>query len=281
VKDFDTSEHVTYTEEEPNALLPEEAPAFLAAMREMHPQHFAMAYLGLATGLRPSSLRPLRHKGPNADAPWEENRILVRRSQTLGDEVMNTTKQKRRYPIDVPEQVMTILRWHVETQLETQEQRDSELLFPSVTGFRSPSVLNKPFEEVAEAIELKKHFTQRGLRRTFNDLARAARVEAIVTRSISGHLTEQMQHHYSTVNSKEQREGIARVIDLMQWCSEWCSGGTKWCSKEKSRRGLTSNRLLFLAFLEREKGFEPSTSTLAIRRGPFWGFRSLSFLGVF
>lgn len=110
---------------------------------------------------------------------------------------------------------MTVLRWHVDTQLETPEQRDSELLFPSVTGgFRAPSVLNKPFADVSEAIELGKHFTQRGLRRTFNDLARAARVEAIVTRSISGHLTEQMQEHYSTVNPKEQREGIARVIDL-------------------------------------------------------------------
>jgi len=30
--------------------------------------------------------------------------------------------------------------------------------------------------------------------RTFNDLARAARVEDIVTRSICGHATERMQH---------------------------------------------------------------------------------------
>ena len=48
-----------------------------------------------------------------------------------------------------------------------------------------------------------------------NDLARAAEVEGIVTRSISGHLTERMQAHYSTVSPDEQRTGIARVIDLM------------------------------------------------------------------
>jgi hypothetical protein len=54
--------------------------------------------------------------------------------------------------------------------------------------------------------------TTRG--RTFNDLARAARVDALVTRSISGHLTETMQQHYSTVNSDEQRQGIAKVIEL-------------------------------------------------------------------
>jgi hypothetical protein len=58
-------------------------------------------------------------------------------------------------------------------------------------------------------------FTPRGMRRTFNDLARAASMEAIVTRSISGHLTEQMQNHYSTVRGPEQRAGIARVVDLM------------------------------------------------------------------
>ena len=75
-------------------------------------------------------------------------------------------------------------------------------------------MLNKPFSDVVAETGLGKRFTQRGLRRTFNDLARAARVDALVTRSISGHLTETMQHHYSTVNSDEQRQGIAKVIEL-------------------------------------------------------------------
>jgi len=43
---------------------------------------------------------------------------------------------------------------------------------------------------------------------------RLAHLDALVTRSISGHLTERMQHHYSTVNSDEQRQGIAKVIEL-------------------------------------------------------------------
>ena len=146
---------------------------------------------------------------------WDKSRLLVRRSQTLGYEVMKTTKQKKRYVIDLPKEAMDVLRWHVDTQLTTPEQRASDLLFPAVNGgFRSPSVLNKPFSVVAEEMGLGKQFTQRGLRRTFNDLARAARVDALVTRSISGHLTEAMQHHYSTVNSDEQRHGIAKVIEM-------------------------------------------------------------------
>jgi predicted double-glycine peptidase len=63
---------------------------------------------------------------------------------------------------------------------------------------------------VSEAIELGYAFTQSGMRRTFNDLMRTAQVEAIVTRSISGHLTERMQEHYSTVSGAEQRAGTRR-----------------------------------------------------------------------
>ena len=217
VTDFDTSEHQTYTEEKPNALLPEEVGPFLARFREVHPAHFAMVYLGMVTGLRPSSLRPLRRRGDEPDVLWDQNRLFVRRSQTLGEDVMRTTKQKRRYAVDLPEEAMDVLRWHVGTQLRTPQQVESDLLFPSVLGsFRAPCVLNGPIAEVAEELGLGKKITQRALRRTFNDLARAAKVNDLVTRSISGHATERMQHHYSTVAHSEQREALGKVIALFQ-----------------------------------------------------------------
>jgi hypothetical protein len=87
-------------------------------------------------------------------------------------------------------------------------------------------VLNKPFTDVCEAMGLGRHFTQRGLRRTFNDLARAAEVESMITRSISGHLTEQMQLHYPTVNPDEQKRSIGKVSDLMQVKAQR-AGGTQ------------------------------------------------------
>lgn len=59
---FDTSEHPTYTEEEPNSLTVEEVRKFLAGLKAAFPQHFAMTTLGFATGVRPSSLRPLRRR---------------------------------------------------------------------------------------------------------------------------------------------------------------------------------------------------------------------------
>jgi integrase len=143
--------------------------------------------------------------------------ILVRRSHTLKDEFMKTTKTGLRQRITVPAEVMDVLRWHLDTQLLTPEQRASELLFPAEDGtFRSECFLTKAFATVSGLIGLKKKFTPRGMRRTFNDLSRLAKVEALVTRSISGHLTEQMREHYSTVSSVEQRESIGRVLRLVR-----------------------------------------------------------------
>src|SRR5690606_25464090 len=105
--------------------------------------------------------------------------------------------------------------WHVDTQL-TDVQLSSDLLFPSdIGGFRAGSCLKKPFLDVTECIELPYRLTPRGMRRTFQDLARAAQVQDLVTRSVSGHATEQMQAHYSTVNADEQRASLGRVFHVI------------------------------------------------------------------
>ena len=45
-------------------------------------------------------------------------------------------------------------------------------------------------------------------------LARAAQVNDLVTRSINGHLTTAMQHHYSTVSRPEQKDALAKIYNL-------------------------------------------------------------------
>lgn len=52
------------------------------------------------------------------------------------------------------------------------------------------------------------------MRRTFKDLARAAKVEALITKSISGHQTDRVVEHYSTVSGTDQRASIAKVVGL-------------------------------------------------------------------
>jgi integrase len=225
MKNFDTSEHV-YTEEEPNSLTVQEMPVFLSKMRELYPQHFAFVCLGFFLGHRPSTLRPLRRSGPTPDILFDEGILLVRQSHTEGDEVMATTKTKIRQRITLPPLLVDIVRWHIDTQLSTPEQKASELLFPAEDGgFRSRSALKKPFVAVATAIGLKKHVSPKAMRRTFQDLARAAEVKDIVTRAISGHATETMQHHYSTVAADEKKLAIAKVIELSGVRSALARGG--------------------------------------------------------
>jgi len=211
---FDASEHPVYTHEEPNALTADEARRFVAKFRELHPQHFAMVVLGLATGLRPSSLRPLRRKGPNADVLWDEGVLLVRRSHTEGDETMNCTKTGTRQRIALPPELVELLRAHA-AALPAGLRRDSDLLFPGRDGtFLWHGVLSEPFAEVARACGIAKRITPRALRRTFQDITRAQAVDSVVVRSISGHASREMQEHYSTAQEHEQRGALAKVVDL-------------------------------------------------------------------
>ncbi len=215
VEPFDTREHRTYTEVEPNSLAPADVPPFLEAMRMIFPQHYAFTFLGFATGLRPSSLRPLRRRGPSADVRWKEKILLVRQSQTLGDEVMAATKTNRDQRIHMPAELVAVLESHIEEELTSKKMRESDLLFPAVNGgYRTGSCLDKPFGEVGEFIGLKYTVSPRAMRRTFQDLARSAGVADIVTRAISGHATATMQQHYSTVASSEVCAGLAKVIDI-------------------------------------------------------------------
>lgn len=217
IRSFDMTQHRTYTREEPNSLRASELREFLAKLREKYPQHYAMAFVGFVTGLRPSSLRPLRRTGEASDVLWEERVLLVRRSHTLGNVTMVGTKTGVDLEIALPEELIEVMRWHVATQLQTPEQQRSELLFPAETGgFRSRDVLKKPFAEAAKAIGLKKRITARAMRRTFQDVCREARVADVVARTICGHATEAMQRRYSTVSGSEQVDGLARVIRLFE-----------------------------------------------------------------
>jgi integrase len=214
IEPLDTSTWKTYTEEEPNALTPEEVARFLAKANVVAPQHYAFLALGFATGRRPSELRPLRREGPTPDILWADGVMLVRRSETKGV-VMDKTKTGRKLRVPLPVELTEILRWHVRN-LPAGPMRDSDLLFPSdVGGFRSSTCLTKPIAAILKATGITKHISPRAMRRTYQDLARQAHVHDFVARAISGHETVEMHDHYSTVAGDEVRQGLGRVIQLV------------------------------------------------------------------
>jgi integrase len=216
IEGLSEAEYPTYTDEEPNSLSVDEVRRFLDVCATAYPQHYAMVLLGFVTGQRPSHLQPIRRRGPEPDVLWNEGILLIRRSHTRGPEAMNTTKTDRRQRIALPVEVMDVLRWHVATQIRTDAQHASDLLFPSDVGtMRYTSVLHPVFVDVARAMGLKKTVSPRAMRRTFQDLMRHAGVHDIVARSLSGHTTAAMQAHYSTVAAVEQRAAGAKVVSLV------------------------------------------------------------------
>lgn len=197
-----------YTREAPNSLPPDVAARFLEIARAKYPQHYAMMVLGFATGLRPSSMRPIRHKGPEPDIDWKTGLLIIRRSHSRRQKAMDKTKTGKDSEIYLPPALLDLLRWHVAALPKT----DSDLLFPGRGGrFRARGVLAKPFEAIVVELDVPYRVTPRAMRRSFQDVARQAAIHDVVTRSISGHATEEMQHHYSTAQAAEQRDALSKI----------------------------------------------------------------------
>lgn len=203
-----------YTREQPNSLAPDVVPKFLALARERYPQHYLMIVLGFVTGARPGELRALRRKGPNVDLDMATGVLEIRRSHSRGQVVMNATKTKADRTVVLPPALLEEVRRHVAT-LPTPAAKASDLLFPTEEGtLRTRSLLAKPFALLVSELGLRSRVTPRAMRRTFNDLAREIGLAAVITRSISGHKTEEMQHHYSTARDAEKRDALARVHEM-------------------------------------------------------------------
>lgn len=214
----DPSEHIKpfhqprkYTREQPNSLTAKQLPLFLDKMKELYPQFYAMVVLGFTIGARPSSLRPLRRRGPEADILWEDGHVLLRRSHSTGQEIMDQTKTGQDQEIALPPHTLDVLRAHV-ASLKGRMAK-SDYLFPSVSGdLRTRTVLKKPFDDVVAALGWTLKLTPRAMRRTFQDLARKAGLHDVIRKSISGHATEEMHHLYSTAHFDEQRVSLSRIV---------------------------------------------------------------------
>lgn len=195
----------------PNSLPPDVLRQWLDFARELYPQHYAMMVLGFVTGRRPGELRALKR----IDIRWASSRIVISRSHSRKQVTKQGTKTGTTVVVTLPSSVMDILRDHLQA-LPPGVMRDSVWLFPSTEGgIRSRSALDKPFKKLKELCNINYKVTPRAMRRSFQDLARAAAVEGVTARSISGHKTEKMQDHYSTVGGGEQQESLDRMGKLV------------------------------------------------------------------
>jgi integrase len=199
--------------DEANSLSPAQLAAFLTAMRTRYPQHYALVVLLAYTGLR------FCHAGALHWQDWDEAGGVLRisRKQVRG-KVGPVTRKKRapkEYPVE-PE-LAEILKQHRVRLLKEQAPGLSKgLMFPSRAGtYRTPNSLDVAWAKCLTEAQIDKRFTIHGLRYTFTDLVRLANVDAVVRRALTGHVTEEMQRHYSTVGLDEKRAAVAGVLRLV------------------------------------------------------------------
>jgi hypothetical protein len=143
--------------------------------------------------------------------------LRVSRKQVRG-KLGSVTRKKRapkEYPVE-PE-LAAILKEHRMHLLKDQAPGLANgLMFPSTVGtYRTPNSLDAAWAKCLTAAQIGKRFTIHGLRYTFTDLVRLANVDAVVRRALTGHVTEEMQRHYSTVGLEEKRAAVAGVLRLV------------------------------------------------------------------
>lgn len=198
---------------EPNSLTPEQLGAFLEAMRTHYAQHYALVATLAYTGLRFCHASALRWEDWNEEA----GALRVVRKHFRG--AIGPVSRKKRAPKDYPvePELAEILRDHRQRMLREQAKGlETGWMFPSTEGtLRTPNSLDRAWAKCLKHAKITKRFTVHGLRYTFTDLVRRANVDAVVRRALTGHVTEEMQRHYSTVGLDEKRAAIAGVLRLV------------------------------------------------------------------
>lgn len=200
-------------EREPNKLTPEEMLRFLEVMKQHYPRQYGLVALLAFTGLRFCHASALRWED------WDEVEgiIYVRRKQSRGR--IGPVSRKKRAPPVIPvtpelKDALTLHRHWLD--FDKTPNRDV-LMFPSATGtLRTPNTLDFAKQKCLELAGIDRRFTIHGCRYSFTDLTRLAKVDAVTRRALTGHVTEQMQHHYSNVDVAEKREAMEAAMNVLK-----------------------------------------------------------------
>lgn len=197
--------------QELKSLTPDELSRFLAEMHMRFWRHYALTVLLAYTGLRFCHATALRWDDWNE----ETGIIQVVRKQVAG-RVGRLSKKKRapaQYPI-IP-QIGAVLREHRTWLLDKYGPRFGDgYMFPNSVGrLRRHSSLTKAWQRCLQETGIEKPFTPHGMRYTFTDLTRLAKVDLVVRRELTSH-GARMQQHYSTVNQTEMRSAVTGAHEM-------------------------------------------------------------------
>ena len=199
-----------WDDENPNILTALELGRLLEAVKQVAPQHYPLVATLAFTGLRFGEASALQW----GDIDEEAGLIRIRRAQWRGRVSTTKTGKIRSVPL-IPE-LATVLREHRNRLVAEEAPGLGEgWVFPSSVGKLHPKeVLRRPLKKALRQAGIERRFTTHGFRRTFNNLSRQVAGE-IVTRSITGHVTQAMTEHYSHVGGAEKLAAAGQIVRLV------------------------------------------------------------------
>lgn len=208
-------------DDDPNLLSPDELGKALDVFRSTEPADYPFALTLALTGLRFGEASALRW----SDVREDESLIRVARGQWKRQVSTTKTGVVRSVPL-VPELAGTLRDHRAQLMARQHPGLAQGWVFSEDDGsLLRKNYLRLPLERVVKRVGITRRFTVHGFRRTFNNIARQVAGE-IVTRSITGHVTQAMTEHYSHVGREEKLAAAGSVVRLVFAAKNRAGGGS-------------------------------------------------------
>ncbi|HZS36612.1 MAG TPA: site-specific integrase [Polyangia bacterium] len=183
--------------------------AVLDAMKRKRPGSYALLHTKACTGQRFCHVSALKWN----DVEFDAMLVRFRRKQVRG--VVGPISSRKPVPKEMPllPELAETLRAHKTRMEELGYPVDGDAwIFPSRTRkLKTPSSLRNAIKASVEEAKVTAHITPHRMRYAFSDLLRRAHVDKVTRKAMVGHVTDEMQEHYSTVLLDEKREAMDAV----------------------------------------------------------------------
>ncbi|MEO6952264.1 MAG: tyrosine-type recombinase/integrase [Polyangia bacterium] len=214
--------------------------AVLTAMKAKRPGSFALLHTGACTGQRFCHVSALKW----GDVDFDARLIRFCRKQVRG--VVGPISKKKPAPKETPllPELQQTLEDHKERMKKLGYSTEADAwVFPSrMLTLKQPSALFTALRNSEKDAGVTAHVTPHRMRYAFSDLLRLAGVDQVTRRLMIGHVTEEMQEHYSSVLMDEKRDAMIAVASKLAELRSTAAMGDKKGDKKGDTRGDTPEK---------------------------------------
>lgn len=198
------------------ALSASQVKEFLAKTEDLYPQHYAIIFMGFATGARFGELTALHWD----DIDEQAGVIHFAHSQYEGYR-RKLTKTHKYIQRPLTDKMLDVLKDHrARLRREDHPAKDSVVVFPARinpkaavwSGYLSRNALLDAMRRVSSELGLPR-VTPHDMRRTFNTLMLESGISTQLLKAMTGHSTDTMVVHYAHVSRERKAEAVESLLD--------------------------------------------------------------------